>query len=382
MISGTQPGRLEETGLIQKRLGHKKRGACVPLVDQDVALAPLNVDLLALDAALLKLGSRYPRQAQLIELKFFGGLTVEETAAVLGVSPITVKRDWAFAKAWLYREVAGPARMTTGSSWDALRALFEAALQRPPAERAAFLRAQTGSDDATRREVEDLLAAHHQAGDYLEDAAIGAGRDRDRDARSSAPRLAAGRRLGAFEILGPLGAGGMGEVYRARDTRLDRLVAVKVLSAQAELGSRGRERFEREARAISKLAHPHICMVHDVGAAQIDDQEVPFLILELLDGETLAACLARGRLTVAHALRYAIDIADALATAHARGIVHRDLKPSNVMVTASGVKLLDFGLALLRDPGPSREGAPAPNGARHSIDECRDGARHGAVHVP
>src|SRR5829696_782519 len=114
--------------------------------------------------------------------------------------------------------------MTTGSSWESLRALFEAALQRSPAERAAFLRAQTGSDDATRREVEDLLAAHQQAGDFLEDAAIGAGRDSE--ARPPAPRLAAGRRLGAFEILGSLGAGGMGEVYRARDTRLDRLVAV------------------------------------------------------------------------------------------------------------------------------------------------------------
>ena len=270
--------------------------------------------------------------------------------------------------------------MTPGSSWESLRALFEGALQRSPAERAAFLRAHTGSDDATRREVEALLAAHEQGGDFLEDAATGAGRTGA--ARTDAPRLDTGRQLGAFEILGPLGAGGMGEVYRARDTRLDRLVAVKVLSAQGELGSRGRARFEREARAISRLSHPHICTVHDVGVAQVDGQEVPFLVLELLDGDTLAACLARSRLTVAQALRYAIDIADALATAHAQGIVHRDLKPSNVMVTASGVKLLDFGLAQLRDPGSASQGATAHTASDHHLTSAGMVLGHVAVHVP
>ena len=160
-----------------------------------------------------------------------------------------------------------------------------------------------------------------------------------------------------FEIVELLGIGGMGEVYRARDTRLDRFVAVKVLPSRHEITPSGRQRFEREARAISKLSHPHICTMHDVGEAQVDGREVAFLVLELLDGETLAARLARGPLSVAHALIDAIDIADALATAHAQGVVHRDLKPSNVMVTKSGLKLLDFGLAQLRVPEGATGGA-------------------------
>ena len=130
-----------------------------------------------------------------------------------------------------------------------------------------------------------------------------------------------------FEIEDLLGAGGMGEVYRARDTRLDRLVAVKVLSADLAGDPRGRERFEREAHIISKLTHPHICTLHDVGSASVQGVEVPFLVMELLEGETLATRLARGPLPLAQALRCAIEIAEALAAAHALGIVHRDLKP-------------------------------------------------------
>ena len=146
-----------------------------------------------------------------------------------------------------------------------------------------------------------------------------------------------------------------------------------------ELAPRGQERFEREARAISKLSHPHICAVYDVGAAAVAGREVSYLVLELLDGETLAAMLARGPLSVAQALDFAIDIADALATAHTQGIVHRDLKPSNVMVTRSGVKLLDFGLAQLRLPEPGRI---RRNVERHPADKRRNGLRNAAVHVP
>ena len=244
--------------------------------------------------------------------------------------------------------------MSTGN-WERLRALFEGALERPPAERAAFLRGQT-DDEAIRGEVASLIAAHEQAEGFLAESTFGP--MREHESLVDAPRLAAGSRLGAFEILEPLGTGGMGEVYRARDTRLDRFVAIKVLSPAIDIGPRGRERFEREARAISKLSHPHICALHDVGAAHVDGREVPFLVLELLEGETLAARLARGPLSVGQAVDHAIDMADALATAHAQGIVHRDLKPANVMVTASGVKLLDFGLAQLRAPGAS-DGVPA-----------------------
>jgi Tol biopolymer transport system component len=148
---------------------------------------------------------------------------------------------------------------------------------------------------------------------------------------------AAGQRLGPYEIVAPLGAGGMGEVWRARDTRLDRSVAIKMLPAALAGNAQLRARFEREARSISQLAHPNICSLYDVG----DN----YLVMELIDGESLAGRLARGPLPVDQALRIGIEISSALQCAHRSGIVHRDLKPGNVMLSKSGAKLLDFGLA-------------------------------------
>ena len=162
--------------------------------------------------------------------------------------------------------------------------------------------------------------------------------------------LAAGTRLGPYEIASPLGAGGMGEVYRAKDTRLNRTVAVKVLSTELANTPELRQRFEREARAISALNHRHICVLHDVG----QQDGVAFLVMEYLEGETLADRLKKGALRFDQALRHGIEIAEALHAAHRQGIVHRDLKPANVMITKSGIKLLDFGLAktLAAPPGP------------------------------
>jgi eukaryotic-like serine/threonine-protein kinase len=153
--------------------------------------------------------------------------------------------------------------------------------------------------------------------------------------------LNVGTRLGPYEILGPIGAGGMGEVYRARDTRLDRIVAVKVLPSHVASDPVLRERFEREARSIAALNHPHICTLHDVGR----QDGIDFLVMECLDGETLAERVAKKGLPVDEALAIAIQIADALDKAHRAGIVHRDLKPGNIVLTKSGAKLLDFGLA-------------------------------------
>ena len=150
--------------------------------------------------------------------------------------------------------------------------------------------------------------------------------------------IESGARLGPYEILSPIGAGGMGEVYRARDTRLDRVVAVKVLSNTTE---QFRARFQREAKAISSLTHPNICTLHDVGS----QDGVDYLVMEHLEGETLADRLAHGPVPFDQAIRYAIEIADALGKAHRRGITHRDLKPGNIMITRGGTKLLDFGLA-------------------------------------
>ncbi|MDP6580128.1 MAG: serine/threonine-protein kinase, partial [Vicinamibacterales bacterium] len=152
--------------------------------------------------------------------------------------------------------------------------------------------------------------------------------------------------LGPYEIESPLGAGGMGEVYKARDTRLDRTVAIKVLPAHIAADPDARERFEREAKAVAALNHPHICTLHDIGREDGTD----FLVLELLEGESLAQRLEQGALPPEQALRIGIEIADALDKAHRQGIVHRDLKPGNIMLTKSGAKLLDFGLAKV---GPS-----------------------------
>jgi hypothetical protein len=153
--------------------------------------------------------------------------------------------------------------------------------------------------------------------------------------------LTAGTKLGPYEVLGALGAGGMGEVYRARDTRLDRIVAIKILPEHLSSDPGRRARFEREARTISGLSHPNICALFDIG----DQDGVHYVVLEYLEGKSLADRLAKGPLTVSELLKVGVDVASALETAHRHGIVHRDLKPANVMLTRTGAKLLDFGLA-------------------------------------
>ncbi len=191
--------------------------------------------------------------------------------------------------------------------------------------------------------------------------------------------LTGGTKLGPYEILGLLGSGGMGEVYRARDMRLERTVAVKVLPQHLSSSPDVRQRFEREAKTISQLSHPHICALYDVGEAAVEaagdrgealgagrpgasaqrstpsaQRLVQYLVMELLEGETLTDRLAKGPLPLEQTLRYGQQIADALDKAHRQGIVHRDLKPGNVMLTKSGVKLLDFGLAKVIEPSAPR----------------------------
>jgi Tol biopolymer transport system component len=160
--------------------------------------------------------------------------------------------------------------------------------------------------------------------------------------------LTSGTKLGPYEIVAPLGVGGMGEVYHARDVRLERDVAIKVLKASLAADSSLKQRLEREAKAISRLSHPHICALYDIG----HQDGVDFLVIEYLEGETLEQRLLRGPLPIEQALRYAAEIAGALATAHKLGITHRDLKPSNVMLTKNGAKLLDFGLVKQADSSP------------------------------
>jgi serine/threonine protein kinase len=216
----------------------------------------------------------------------------------------------------------------TPERWQRIEEVFQAAGEREPSERGAYLEEICGSDHELRNEVESLLRYDDSSPEVLlnRPAWLAFGGP---ESRMTNP--AAGTRLGPYEIEGALGAGGMGEVFRARDTRLNRHVAIKLLHAQFS------DRFEREARAISSLNNPHICTLFDVGPN--------FLVMELLEGETLASRLKRGPLSVDVALQYGAQIASAIAAAHAKGIVHRDLKPSNIMLTKSGVKVLDFGLA-------------------------------------
>ena len=153
--------------------------------------------------------------------------------------------------------------------------------------------------------------------------------------------LSAGDKLGPYEILSAIGSGGMGEVYKARDTRLDRSVAVKVLPEHIAKREDLRARFEREARAVASLNHPNICTLHDIGA----QDGTSYMVMELMEGETLAARIEKGPIPLEQALSYASQIADALDRAHRAGVTHRDVKPANIMLTRDGVKVLDFGLA-------------------------------------
>jgi Tol biopolymer transport system component/predicted Ser/Thr protein kinase len=180
--------------------------------------------------------------------------------------------------------------------------------------------------------------------------------------------LSAGTKLGPYEILSPLGAGGMGEVYKARDTRLERTVAVKVLPQHMSASPEVRQRFEREAKTISQLSHAHICALYDVGR----QGETEYLVMEYLEGEPLSDRLAKGPLPLEQTLRFGVEIADALDKAHRQGIVHRDLKPGNVMITKSGVKLLDFGLAKAMAP-------PTPHSSLTSLPTQQGLTQEGTI---
>jgi hypothetical protein len=222
----------------------------------------------------------------------------------------------------------------TVPAWAELETIFHQALARPPAERAAFLAGRCAGRPELRAQVEAMLRAHDEAGSVTAVPAVGS-------------RLTKGARLGAYEILGKLGAGGMGEVYRARDSRLRRDVAIKVLPAAFTADAERVARLEREARVVASLNHPNIAAIYGIedGPAEAG-RHVRGLVLELVEGETLADRIARGPIPVAEALGIARQIAEALEAAHEKGIVHRDLKPANIKVTPDGtVKVLDFGLA-------------------------------------
>jgi len=214
--------------------------------------------------------------------------------------------------------------------WPRIEELFQAALALPKDERTAFLRQSCAGNEALRTEVESLLQGADSADGFLEGTPLGA-------LSLPAAELTAGTMLGRFQVVELVGRGGMGDVYKAQDTRLGRTVALKVCR------QRFSERFEREARAIASLSHPHICTLYDVGPN--------YLVMEFIQGQPLA-----GPVPVELALRYGVQAADALRAAHKQGVVHRDVKPGNVLLTATGVKLVDFGLARMTAPDRTGRG--------------------------
>jgi eukaryotic-like serine/threonine-protein kinase len=238
----------------------------------------------------------------------------------------------------------------TLEQWARVKRAFLAALDVPAEMRDVFLAAECAGDLDVRREVECFLGAREGAGNFLGGAVftarstVGSGEQ----AAMGGPSLSAGARVGRYEIVDGLRGGGMGEVYRARDVQLGRLVAIKVLPRVMAGDPLRLARFEVEARASSSLSHPNIVAVHDTGW----HEGLPFIVTELLEGEALDQVLERGPLPVREAVMCALQSASGLVAAHERGIVHRDLKPANLFLTARGqVKILDFGVAKLMHPG-------------------------------
>jgi Tol biopolymer transport system component len=237
-----------------------------------------------------------------------------------------------------------------------ISSLFHAARELTAGQRAAFLAEACRGDDDLRREVEGLLVGDAQAGDFLRQPLRAVAADlfpsspSSGDAPSTEASLPAGRLLGRYQILSRLGAGGMGEVFLAEDTQLDRLVAVKLLPAEFTSNAERVRRFIREAKSASALNHPNILTIHEIGQVQTETDGLYFIVTEYVDGQTLRERMSAGKIPLDVALDMAIQVAGALAVAHEAGIIHRDIKPENLMIRRDGyVKLLDFGLAKLAE---------------------------------
>ena len=237
----------------------------------------------------------------------------------------------------------------TPERWKEVEPIYQAALDRDVAARSAFLAEACAGDDDLRREVESLLEARGSQDRFLESGALNVVA---RELARHSPRATAGQCLGAYELVELLGAGGMGEVWRALDPGLRRYVAIKILPSQSSMDPDRLRRFEQEAQAAGRLNHPNVLSVYAIGRHEAS----PFLVTELLEGVTLRQKLAGGALPEAKALEYADQLVQGLVAAHDKGIVHRDLKPENVFITSDErVKILDFGLAKLAPTGPQQD---------------------------
>jgi eukaryotic-like serine/threonine-protein kinase len=246
-----------------------------------------------------------------------------------------------------------PSLVTMKDRWEQIDNLFHAALERESAERAVFLGEACGDDQTLRKEVESLLASHHQAGSFIESPAADLAADLIAESQT---RLPVGRSVGPYKIVTLLGTGGMGEVYLAQDTRLRRRVALKILPASFSQEADRIRRFQQEARAVSALNHPNIVTIFEIGEAE----GLRFIATEYVEGETLRHQISRRMPAIPQALNIAIQVAGALAAAHQAGIAHRDIKPENIMLRPDGyVKVVDFGLAKLAERQASVHTSPA-----------------------
>jgi serine/threonine protein kinase len=247
---------------------------------------------------------------------------------------------------------------------DQLEILYNEALALPAAERPAFLDRVCGNDTGLRRELTSLLGYEQKAERYLNTSAMN---DVAESLAKTSGNSLMSRMLGRYQLLSLVGRGGMGEVYCAVDTRLNRLVAVKILPLHLAGDPEWLHRFEREARAVAALNDLHICTLHDIG----NDDQTHYIVFEYLVGELLSDRLSRGNLSLDEAMECSTQIGKALVHAHEQGILHLDLKPQNIMLTRTGVKLFDFGIAVLTstDPSVSKAGTPG-----YLAPEQREGA--------
>jgi eukaryotic-like serine/threonine-protein kinase len=252
----------------------------------------------------------------------------------------------------------------TPERWQQIKELYHSTVEREPSERATFLDEACGDDEEIRREVESLLGSHEEAGSYLASRALEVAAEllaKDQARSPSGRNAMIGQTISHYKILEKLGEGGMGVVYRALDTHLDRPVALKLLPADKMADPERKKRFVQEAKAASALNHPNIVTIYEIGHSG----GVHFIATELIEGQTLRLLITKGKMILREALDIAAQIANALNAAHAAGIVHRDIKPENVMVRPDGfVKVLDFGLAKLAERQVRKVDANTPTAFR------------------
>lgn len=263
----------------------------------------------------------------------------------------------------------------TPEQWKKIDDLLDAALDLPPERHDAFLDEACEGDEELRREMESLLAAHQKAGSFIETTpAKGMASALDFEKAQGFPGSLVGQKLGHYQVAALLGAGGMGEVYRARDSRLDRNVAIKVLPAHLSSHPDAMARFEREAKAVAALSHPNILAIHDFGY----QEGMAYLVMELLEGATLRQRMKSSVLNWREAVKIASSIADGLAAAHVKGIIHRDIKPENIFLTNDGlVKILDFGIARVKRAVASNAATLVSRNA--ALEETKPGTLMGTI---